>query len=51
LIGIFWIYKDKIYSYKEEVFEKYNQDVEIGHVEYWKQLQVQHKGLSGFSYD
>ena len=51
MIGIFWIHKDAIYSYKEEVLKKHEQDVEIGHVEYWRQLQVQHKILSEFPYD
>jgi len=51
LIGIFWIYENQIYSYQEELYEQYNQDVEIGHAEYWEQLQSQYKKLREFSYD
>lgn len=51
MIGIFWIYEDQIYSYKEELCEEYNQDVEVGHVDFWEQLQSQHKNIREFSYD
>lgn len=51
MIGIFWIYQDKIYSYKEEVINDDNQDIETGHVDYWQILQSKHKELRSYSYD
>jgi hypothetical protein len=51
MIDIFWIYKNKIYSYKENVTESQNQDVEMGHVEYLDEIQSEHKNLREFSYD
>lgn len=51
MIGIFWIYEDKIYSYKEPLSDLSNQDVEMGHIVYWKVLQGTYKIFQNFEYD
>lgn len=51
MIGIFWIHNNKIYSYKEEDLSQTDQDVEVGHVDYWQTLQAKYKELREYSYD
>ena len=51
MIGIFWIYDSIIYCYKEEVTNQNDQDVEVGHVDYWQTLQSKYKELNEYPYD
>ena len=51
MIGIFWIYNDKIYTYKEDRNSKKDRDTEVGQVDYWSVLQGNHHELLEYSYD
>lgn len=49
-IGIFWIFEDCIYTYTQKALYD-NQDVDMGHVDYWQELCLKHKELREYSYD
>ena len=51
MIGIFWIFQGRIYSYREKMANTLHQDVDRGHYEYWPTLQSRHRELLAYSYD
>ncbi len=50
-IGIFWIFRGRIYSYRETMTGALHQDVDMGHYEYWPILQSLYRELRDYSYD
>ena len=51
MIGIFWIFQGRIYSYREKMADTLHQDVDRGHYEYWPTLQSHYPKLRDYSYD
>ncbi len=51
MIGIFWIFQGRIYSYREKMTDALHQDVDRGHYEYWPTLQSLYPELQDYSYD
>ena len=51
MIGIFWIFQGRIYSYREKMTDALHQDVDKGHYEYWPTLQSLYPELRDYSYD